>query len=147
MTRKENNMTTATKNEIDWQAAEVVAERLGVHSRELVAEQDADAVGEWALQMASQHATGRFMEPRVASYFELAALVGHHEPIPAQPRLDWLERTLKGIERELGNVRDVLAAVAAESTAGDESDEEVEITHDDLPADFLDEQEEDHPDE
>jgi hypothetical protein len=143
-------MTTATKNEIDWKAADVVAKRLGVHTRALVAEQDADAICQWVLQMAPQHAAGRFMESRVASYFELAALVGHHEPIPAQPRLDWLERTLKGIERELGNVRDVLAVIATEASAKDENDKndgEAETGGDDLPADFLDEQEEDHPDE
>jgi hypothetical protein len=72
-------MSTATKKRINWKAAEMVAERLGVHTRELVAARDADAVVEWALRMARDSATGSFNEPRAASYLELAALVGHQE--------------------------------------------------------------------
>jgi hypothetical protein len=72
-------MTTTTKNRINWKAAEMVAERLGVHTRELVAEQVAEAVCKWALRMARDTATGSFAEPRVNSYLELAVLVGHRE--------------------------------------------------------------------
>jgi hypothetical protein len=75
-------MSTATKrttSRINWKAAERVAERLGVHTRELVAAHDADAVFEWALRMARDWTTGSFNEPRAASYLELAALVGHHD--------------------------------------------------------------------
>jgi hypothetical protein len=72
-------MSTATKKRINWKAAEMVAERLGVHTRELVAARDADAVVEWALRMARDSATGSFNEPRVASYLELVALMGDPE--------------------------------------------------------------------
>src|SRR5262245_37712041 len=108
---------------VDWNAAARVADRLGLRPRELVDEQDADAVCDWALRMASQCNTSRFMEPRVASYFELATLVGHREPIPTQSQLDWLEKSLSGIEKQLGRVHDVLAAIAAESATNGESDE------------------------
>lgn len=40
---------------INWAAAERVAERLGVHTRELVAQQDPEAVSGWALTMSRPH--------------------------------------------------------------------------------------------
>jgi hypothetical protein len=72
-------MSTATSKRINWKAAAIVAEKLGVHTRELVAAHDADAVVEWALRMARDSATGSFNEPRVASYLELVALMGDPE--------------------------------------------------------------------
>jgi hypothetical protein len=76
MTRKENTMNTA----IDWNAAEAVAVLLGLHTRKLVAERDAEAVREWALRAARDHDVGSHHVPRASSYFELAVLVGQSEP-------------------------------------------------------------------
>jgi hypothetical protein len=65
---------------VDWEAAETVAEKLGLHTRALVAGRDAEAVGGWALSQARAHVSETNV-PRGASYFELAALVGH---VPAE---------------------------------------------------------------
>jgi hypothetical protein len=69
----------STTNTINWAAAERVAERLGVRTRELVAAKDPEAVQEWALQMSRAHDGSGYNAQRSASYIELAVLVGHHE--------------------------------------------------------------------
>jgi hypothetical protein len=64
--------------EIDWWAAIRVAERLGAHTRDLVAERDAPAVLEWSLQMARQYFDSSSANgPRGLSYMELPVLMGH----------------------------------------------------------------------
>jgi hypothetical protein len=70
----------------DWKAAEHAASGLGIHTRQLVAARDADAVREWALRLASECTTfsSTHYAPRAASYLELAVLVGHVEP-PEEP--------------------------------------------------------------
>jgi hypothetical protein len=70
-------MTTTTT--IDWAAADKVAQRLGAHTRALVARGDADAAIAWALPLSRESG------PRGASYFELAVLLGYLEP---EPELD-----------------------------------------------------------
>ena len=60
-------------------AAEAVAEKLGVQTRLLVAARHVETARDWALQMASENS--RQSDPRRAtSYFELAVVLGHHEP-------------------------------------------------------------------
>jgi hypothetical protein len=66
---------------IDWRAAATVAERLGLHTRNLVAGRDAEAVKSWALRLASECNHGA-NKPRAASYLELAVLLGHVERRP-----------------------------------------------------------------
>jgi hypothetical protein len=66
---------------VDWEAAETIAERLGIHTRALVAGRDAEAVEGWALSQACAHGVSETNVPRAASYFELAVLVGH---VPAE---------------------------------------------------------------
>jgi hypothetical protein len=67
---------TSDTTDIDWPAADAVAARLGVHTRELVAQRNAEEVHEWALPMVSAN-YGPFNAPRSASYLELAVLCGH----------------------------------------------------------------------
>ncbi len=78
----------------DWEAAERVADQLGVHIRELVARRDAQAVIAWALEMARQNEHVR--SPRAASYLELAVLAGH--PPGAAEFADKAEREFEGEE-------------------------------------------------
>jgi hypothetical protein len=69
-----------SKTTIDWKAAEAVASRLCLHTRNLVADRDSGAVPECALRAAREHDVGSHSVPRVSSYFELGVLVGHNEP-------------------------------------------------------------------
>jgi hypothetical protein len=115
-------MTTATKNAIDWKAADAVAKGLGLRTRALVAAGEPQAVIDWSLRLARETSTSLFTEPRAVSYLELAVLVGHTTPPPkAVPpdrdaRLDWIEKKLESLGRELQSVGDATAAIAAEST-------------------------------
>jgi hypothetical protein len=62
---------------VDWPRAERVADQLGAVTRELVANRDVDAIGDWALQMADECGQASLANgPRAASYFELAVFVG-----------------------------------------------------------------------
>ncbi len=64
----------------DWTAAAAVAERLGLHTRGLVASRDTEAARSWALRMWRECDAGAYNVPRAASYLELAVLLGHVEP-------------------------------------------------------------------
>jgi hypothetical protein len=72
------NIDTET-TDIDWAAAERLAARLGVRTRELVAERNAEEVRKWALQNRRLN-PGRNNIARSASYLELATLCGHEPP-------------------------------------------------------------------
>jgi hypothetical protein len=71
-----------TETTIDWSAVDAAAERLGIHTRELVAARDAKTVRAWALKMHRDWDvdTSIANKARSASYLELAVLVGHVEP-------------------------------------------------------------------
>ena len=66
---------------VDWNAAEHVADGLGIQTRKLVAERNDEAAREWALKMASAHNVYAGNGPRAASYLELAVLLGHVVPV------------------------------------------------------------------
>jgi hypothetical protein len=70
-------MTETVQNEIDWEAVEYVAQKLGLHTRKLVGERDVDAIADWALEMERQN-----YDTPAASYHELAALLGRGKPAP-----------------------------------------------------------------
>src|SRR4051794_18579117 len=63
---------TKTQNmirpEVDWQAAELVADGLGLRSRKLVADRDELAVREWALRMHRENVVYGGSARRAASY-------------------------------------------------------------------------------
>jgi hypothetical protein len=107
-----------TTNTINWEAAARVAGRLGAHTRELVAGQDADEVREWAQQLCRQQ--GGDGGPRAASYYELAVLLGQSSPPAVRPKenedkLAWLSAQLRNIETQLETIRAV--TVEAEAKA------------------------------
>jgi hypothetical protein len=58
-----------TSTDIDWQAAEYVASRLGAHTRRLVADRDVDAILFWTRPLSHEPSV------RGASYHELVLLV------------------------------------------------------------------------
>src|SRR5262245_1534658 len=64
-------MTTVNLDTIDWEAAHLVAQHLGAHTRNLVAVRDPEPAIEWALQQGvMDHGT------RSISYYELAVILG-----------------------------------------------------------------------
>jgi len=124
-------MTTTTKDGIDWSAAARVAERLGIHTRELVAGH-AEAVRAWALRLARDF-SGSFNDGRAASYIELAVLVGHAAPPPKNPlpdreeRLDWIKTKLENLGQQVQSVAEVAAEIARETPSnggGEEKSDE-----------------------
>ena len=108
-----------TMKKIDWKAAARVAGELGIQTRELVWQKDADQAREFALTMARAHNQDGYNAVRVSSYLELAVLLGHAIP-PAgktpkdDERLDWIKAQLTSMEEKLGTVRDTVAGIVAE---------------------------------
>jgi hypothetical protein len=122
--------TTHTTDAIDWVAATAVAERLGAHTRLLVAAGYPQAVIDWALRMAQENGVSAYMVPRVASYIELAVLLGHHEPLPeSDPIQAWAELKTKAeqlaavVEYQLARAK---AGAKPEASAGKEGDGDVD---------------------
>lgn len=77
--------------EVDWATADAVAAGLGLMTRKVVAEGDAEAAQRWCLMMTRTH-TGEGNALRSLSYFELAVVLGHREPkIDAAAGLKWGE--------------------------------------------------------
>src|SRR5580765_2775804 len=101
-------MSTTT---IDWDAATTVAAQLGIHTRNLVADGDADAAREWAFAMSLQHGNSL----RAVSYLELAVLLGWPSD-PSQLDADpivWLQNEVDSNRAQLDVIRDALAVVIA----------------------------------
>jgi hypothetical protein len=114
--------TTHTTDAIDWVAATAVAERLGAHTRLLVAAGYPQAVIDWALRMAQENGVSAYMVPRVASYIELAVLLGHHDPLPeSDPIQAWALLKTKA-EQLAAAVEAQLAFARAEAEAKPEAD-------------------------
>jgi hypothetical protein len=61
---------------VDWEAAEMVAARLGWMARKRVADRDAVVVRDWCVQMAGAH-TGEGNALRSMTYLELAVIAGY----------------------------------------------------------------------
>jgi hypothetical protein len=104
---------------IDWEAAEQVADRLGMNTRRLVSLGDPDAAIEWALRMSREY-TGI----AALSYYELAVILGHREPkVTAGATLEWRE-LLRSVETLAATVKEKVAAeqaAAAERAAAEEA--------------------------
>jgi hypothetical protein len=116
MTERSNTMTTS---KIDWKAAARVAGELGIQTRELVWQKDAERAREFALTMATAHNTGDGNAVRACSYLELAVLLGYSAPpsekTPADDkRLAWIERHLTSMDEKVKTIRDTVARIVAE---------------------------------
>ena len=109
---------TMTKNTIDWKAAARVAGELGIQTRELVWQKDADRAREFALTMAAAHnSDGNAV--RASSYLELAVLLGHSAPpsekTPADDkRLAWIETHLTSMDERVKTIRETVARIVVE---------------------------------
>jgi hypothetical protein len=124
-------MTTTTT--IDWPAADATAANLGLRTRQIVAERNAEAVKAWCLRMASEHGGGA-NALRSLSYFELAVLTGHREPeVTAGATLEWRD-LLRSVETLAATVQvkiDAEKAAAEEAARSAALDKEEESDDDD----------------
>jgi hypothetical protein len=92
-------MSTKT-TDIDWWAVTQAAQGLGINTRRLVAQHDADQAITWALQMSREHGGVASL-----SYYELAVMLGHRDgKVTAGASLEWNE-LLKAAEKVVGSVR------------------------------------------
>jgi hypothetical protein len=106
-------------SKIDWKAAAKVAGELGIQTRELVWQKDADQAREFALTMAAAHNAGDHNAIRASSYLELAVLLGYSAPpsekTPADDkRLAWIEKHLTSMDENVKTIRDTVAPIVAE---------------------------------
>jgi hypothetical protein len=113
---------TAT-TEVDWTLAEVVADRLGAATREIVARRNPGEVQEWARSMSSSH-VGEGKTQRSLSYFELAVVAGDRPGKVAELRKPWVE-LLQEAEKLTATVRGKVKAEAqAEAEAKRKAEDE-----------------------
>ena len=103
---------------IDWNAAETVAERLGIRTRSLVAAGDADQAMGWALQMSHEHSG-----VAAVSYFELAVMLGYRDP---EASLDDWSDLLQSVHKIAGVVKAKIAdeEAAAKAAAKEAAEKE-----------------------
>jgi len=73
---KENTMTITDIDTIDWEAAHLVAQHLGAHTRNLVAVRDPEAAIKWALEQSAMS----LGTARSINYYELAVILGYRPP-------------------------------------------------------------------
>jgi hypothetical protein len=107
---------TTTETTIDWPAAAGIAERLGVHTRRLVAERNVETTRDWCLRMAREN-TGEGTALRSISYYELAVLLGHRGPtVDDLAGRDWSDLLLATQELS-ASVRTKAAEEAARAKA------------------------------
>jgi hypothetical protein len=109
--------------DVDWAAAAAVAERLGVHTRNLVDAGDPEPVIAWALQQSTAN-TGT----RAISYYELASLAGYERSAAEEDAHRGWRELLGRVERLAATVKAKADAEAkateAEAAAAEEQEEE-----------------------
>jgi hypothetical protein len=108
--------------QIDWKAATDVADTLGRRTLRLVSERDPKAIIQWALDMARTSSVSSYSAPRVASYLELAVLVGYAPPVPDTPsdreaRFEWFESKIGYLESQIDALKAFMDTIAAEVKA------------------------------
>jgi hypothetical protein len=115
--------------EVDWKAATDVADALGRRTLRLVSERDPEAIVEWALEMARTSSVSSYSAPRVASYLELAVLVGYAPAPPDRPPerdkwIEWFESRIAYLESQIGALTSFVDTMAREAEAKAEAVDE-----------------------